>query len=96
MEHIIQFGVNIDEDKIVNTATGMAANEIVKKVQKEIDSYRRGYEDGILGNIFREEIKKVVEENKDRIIADATKQLAANMARTKAVKDMIAKLEAGE
>lgn len=95
MEHILQFGVNIDEQKIIDTATGRASEVITARVQEEIDSYTKGWSPK-LDNMFREEIKKLIDDHKEQIIEDATKQLAANMAKTKAVKEMIQKLEAGE
>lgn len=93
MEHIIQFGVSIDEGKIIDVATGKAAAEIISRLNKEIDEYTRGWQETKLERLFREEIKKVIDENKDKIIEDATAKLASNMAKTKAVKEMIAKME---
>lgn len=93
MEHIIQFGVTIDEQKIIDTATKNASNEIVGKVRHEIYQYTRGYYETKLDRIFKEEVKKVVDDNKDRIIDQAIKNLSANLTRTKAVKEMIAKME---
>ena len=92
MEHIIQFGVSIDEQKIIDVATSKASNEIIAKVNKEIDSYTRGWQDTKLDLLFREEIKKVIEANKDKILSDATEKLAYNLARTKVVKEATAKI----
>ena len=92
MEHIIQFGVSIDEQKIIDTAVGRASGEIIAKVQKEIDAYGGSWEHSKLSNLFREEIKKVVEANKDKIIADATKILANNLTKVKAVREATAKI----
>lgn len=92
MEHIIQFGVSIDEQKIIDTATDRASGEIIKCVKGEIDNYTRGWEQSKLDRLFREEIKKVIDENKELIIERAIDKLAYNMAKTKVVKETINKM----
>lgn len=96
MEHILQFGVTIDEQAIVDHVKERASREIIKKVEKEIDKYTHGWQDTKLDNLFREEIKKVLNANKDEIIDKSVTRLASNMAKTKAVKDMIKKMEEGD
>ena len=91
MEHILQFAVSIDEQKIVDVATNRAAAEIIKSAKEEMNKYTRGY-NSKLEQMFIDEIKKVINEHKDKIIEDATNQLAANMAKTKVVKEAIAKI----
>lgn len=89
MEHILQFGISIDEDKIIKTATDKAADEIISSVRKEINDYKRGYQECRLDRIFREEIKKLLEVEKERIIESAISTLVANMNKTKAVRDKL-------
>lgn len=93
MEHIIQFGVTIDEKKIIDHATSRASNEIYKKVEKEISKYTSGWQDTRLDQLFREEIRKVIYDNKDKILEDAITRVAQNLTRTKAVKDMLHDME---
>lgn len=92
MEHILQFGVTIDEQKIIDSAISSASKEIIGKVQGEINNYTRGWQETKLDRLFREEIRKVIEANKDKIISDATEKLAYNLSKTKAVKEAMAKL----
>lgn len=96
MEHIIQFGVTIDEQKIIDVATNKAADEIISVVKSEINSYTKGWTDTKLNMLFKKEVKRVVDENKDLIIQKATHDLMVNMAKTKSVKDMIKKMEEGD
>lgn len=96
MEHIIQFGVSIDEHKIVETATNEAAKKIIKNIQDEIDKYTNGWRETELDRLFKERIKEVIDENKEEIILNATNQLASNLSRTKAVKEIIKKVKEGE
>lgn len=92
MEHIIQFGVSIDEQKIIDTVINKASGEIVAKVQREINNYGGSWEHSKLSSLFREEIKKVVADNKDKIIADATQILANNLTKVKAVREATSKI----
>lgn len=97
MEHIIQFGVTIDEDKIVKMATDRASNAIIADIHKEIDEYTKiRWDESRLDRIFREECKKVVDENKEHILQEAIARLTYNLSKTKAVKAMIEELENGE
>ena len=92
MEHIIQFGVSIDEQKIIDTAINNASREIIASVQHEINEYKRGWQESKLDKLFREEIRKIIEANKDKIIADATEKLAHNLTKVKAVREATAKV----
>lgn len=96
MEHIIQFGVSIDEHKIVEIATNEAAKKIIKNIQNEIDKYTDGWTETKLDRLFKEKIKEVIDENKEEIILNATNQLASNLSRTKAVKEIIKEMKEGE
>lgn len=89
MEHIIQFGVCVDEDKIIKSATDKASNEIVKSISKEIESFKHRYYDGSskLEDMFRDEIKKVINENKEYIFERAIDKIVSNLMKTKAFKE---------
>lgn len=88
MEHIIQFGVNIDDNAIENAVIASATKAIIEKVE---ESSRRGWygQETKLESIMRSEVKRVIEENKDEILNKAIRDLVRNMSRTKAVKDAV-------
>lgn len=96
MEHIIQFGVNIDDDAIAKKVADLAAKEVKEKIAEKT---RRGYysSDNFIDEEFRKEIKNVIDANKDEIIDKAVTALMANMVKTKAVRtaidDMITNIE---
>lgn len=96
MEHIIQFGVTIDEQKIIDHATHSASEKIYNRVSKEINNYTNSWCETRLEQMFKKEIKIVIDLHKEEIIENATKLLAANMVKTKAVKEMIQKMEEGD
>lgn len=91
MEHILQFGISIDEEKIVQTAISKASNDICNKIYTMINGYTRGYEPK-LDRMFREEIKRVIDEEKEEIVERAVDRLVVNMTKQKAVKEAIAKV----
>lgn len=89
MEHIVQFGVTIDDDKIEKMIMEQASRECLKRIKDSTceftkDSYYSGSK---LQEMFKEEVKKVVSENKEEIIALVVKQVSANLMKTK---DMLA------
>lgn len=93
MEHIIQFGVNIDDEAIIRQATNMASNAIVNLYRKEVDEYSRRMR---TDQIYRDEVKALIEENKEYIIDKAIKQLVLNLSKTKVVKDAVTNVITGE
>lgn len=105
MEHILQFGVNIDDDKIVNSIYESAERQIVKdlqfKVAKRIFTGTGGWSDITpaqiesdswtieLSGFAQSLIQGFFEDNKEQIINVTAKYLANKLVRTKAVKEMV-------
>lgn len=84
MEHIIQFGVTVDDRKIEEEVIKQATDSIRKKVE---DMGRRSWnDDSILSRIAEEEISKYISDHKDEILDKAISKLMANMMKTKVVK----------
>lgn len=90
MEHIVQFGITIDDNAIQNEIIRQAA----KRVADKVDSItHRGYDgDSVLSKMAKTEIKKLIEDNKEEIINRAVKDLSANLTRTKAVREAVQKV----
>ena len=97
MEHILQFGVNIDDDAIVKAVTEKAEREVIgdikNRVNQNIDNsmYDRGYwvGDKDLKPWVKDEFVKFLESHKDEIISIACDKLADKLSRTKRVKDAV-------
>lgn len=87
MEHIIQFGVSIDDDKIEKMVMQKAADELMKQIKNETSEFAK--EDWVhqskLKNLFKEEVKDVIERNKETIIEKVIKEIVTNMMKTKAI-----------
>lgn len=99
MEHILQFGINIDDEKIKNTVMAKvdkAVNEIVKgdvigAITGNRDISNREYSKR-LQILVNNTIEKFCVENSETIINLAADRLADKLVRTKAVKETIEKV----
>lgn len=88
MEHILQFGISIDEQTIVDRAVDKASRAIVESVQKEINNYTRGYESK-LETLFRKHVNEVIKAHEDEIIEGAINRLTDNLSKRKVVKEAL-------
>jgi hypothetical protein len=89
MEHIVQFGINLDDEAISQAIVNQAGEEVRKAINK-----LRG--EGYYG---RDEVKKLVEveaglqiktfirAHSEEIIARAAKDVASSIVRTKAFRE---------
>ena len=94
MEHIVQFAVSVDDDRIQKIMEESA----VKQITDDIKTFSHGksfYGDRLnntpekLAEIFREEIAKYVKDNADKVIDKAVEEVAKRMMATKKVKDAV-------
>lgn len=102
MEHIVQFGIGIDDDAIREIVMKKAEKSIVEDLKKDIrseiireifvcDSDWSGKERKIdLQDWVKDLVEKTLKDNKDQIIKMASEKLADKMSRTKAVKEAMA------
>lgn len=97
MEHILQFGVNIDDDAIVKTVTknveAQVMGELKSRIKESVDSvmYYRGYGrnfDNMMPWV-RDEFVNFLENNKSEIISQACDKLVSNLSRTKMVREAV-------
>ena len=93
MEHIVQFAIGIDDVKIAEIFEQKAAEQIIQDVKEY--SHGTSYSGKInptpekLISLFKEQVAKVVEENKELIIKQAVEELAKNISKQKRVKEAI-------
>ncbi len=94
MEHILQFGINIDDERIKSTIEAKAEKIVNEIVKKDIIEALTGNRDNStwdysrkLQNLVNDTIEKFCDEHKDVIINLAADRLAEKLARTKAVKE---------
>lgn len=91
MEHIIQIGVSVDDKAIEDRVIKAATDEVLDRVKHTAGSNSSWNSNHYIKDLMKEEVKRLVDENKTEIIDYAIKELAKNMVKTKAVKEAIAK-----
>jgi hypothetical protein len=98
MEHIVQFGISIDDNKIKKTiednvmkqVAGAIKNDCMKALVGRKDASNYDYTRKIR-EMVNDNIQDFFEDNKDKIIEIASDKLAEKLAKTKAVKEAISK-----
>ena len=103
MEHIVQFAIGIDDEAIKNRITDTAEKQITDSIQNDVEKmiFNPEWRSGKIDTNSPKEwvkdmVKDVIEANKDQIIEAAVVELAKNMAKTKAVKEAMAKVVENE
>ena len=94
MEHIIQFGVTIDDEVIKENIEKKAREQITAELKAEIKKelfVGTGWNRDISYKV-QELIKDTVRECQDQIIKDATDQLVETIKRSKKYKEALAKI----
>lgn len=94
MEHIVQFGVTLDDEKIEKMVMSKASDECLAQIRKATSNFCKDdyYGDSQLKEMFKEEVKRVILDNKEEIIGQVIKQVSANLLKTKEVVAAKAKL----
>lgn len=86
MEHIVQFGVTIDDDAIVKLATEKAAKTVAQDVREQFFVCGYGGRPKYLTDEAWDHFDKALEEYKPQIIEQAADNLFEYLKRTKAVR----------
>ncbi|MBO5104094.1 MAG: hypothetical protein J6B74_03410 [Ruminococcus sp.] len=93
MEHIVQFGISIDDKAIADRIEANAQREITNRLYKDV-------EEAIFGNyrhspseFFSKKMDEFLDENCDRILEIAGKRLADKLVLTKRGKAILNKYE---
>lgn len=102
MEHIVQFGIGIDDEAIrkiiMEKAEKSILDDLKKQFRTDIDNqifvidrgwYDKDYKKVDLQDWVKDLVMKTLEDNKEQIIEMASEKLADKMSRTKAVKEVM-------
>ena len=102
MEHIVQFAIGIDDDRIVKSieqnVERQVINNITEQIKGTITKKYCYYGDELepLKNMIKQQIEVILVEHKDYILENASKILADKLARSKAGKQLLEDLVKGE
>lgn len=98
MEHIIQMAISVEDEKIVKRVEETAKKQIIETLTDRVENiisekcgwYGKTERDyAPLKNMVSEQITKILQENKDLIISEASKILAEKLAKSKAGKEIL-------
>ena len=95
MEHVIQLGINIDDEAIKKAVVADASRKISEELRQQIFSV--GYGGSVRGLSDYSEIlvKDVMEANKEEIIKRTAELLADSLRRSKKFRDAMAAMDSG-
>ena len=98
MEHIIQMAISVEDEKIVKRVEETAENQIIQDLTDRVEnviSEKHGWcgkqerDYTPLKNMVSEQVEKILNENKDFILSEASKILSDKLARSKAGKEIL-------
>lgn len=95
MEHIVQFAISVDDERIKEICEETAARKVIADIEKfsyGVDwsgTVKRTKTPENLREMFEDEISKFIKEHADHIIDLASTKLATNMLRSKKVQEAI-------
>ena len=88
MEHILQFGITIDDHAIEERAVSAAANAVTEELKKKIfEKYYGGYGGLTLG--VERLVDRFLNNNKDEIIKNTAEVIATKMYASKTIRGKI-------
>lgn len=97
MEHIVQFGITIDDEQIKKTIEKNTMQQVVATFRNDIikemigkNNYTKSDYSAKMWNAINEQVETFLDENREEIIKMSSDKLADKLAKTKKVKDMVA------
>ena len=90
MEHIVQFGISIDDNAIKQRVEAQALDQVVSKFTSEMKSnLPKKYGSIDWSRVAYDAVSDFIEENKAEIIAEMKAALIEKVTRTKAYREAI-------
>lgn len=93
MEHVVQFGVTVDDEKIAKQAEESATKIVANEISRQIFNLSRWTDepDG-LNSVAEELIKNVIFGWKDEIVASAVEIITTSIRNSKKFKEAVEKV----
>lgn len=95
MEHLVQFTISVDDEKIKQTIENNVMKQVVNKLSEECLSEIADKDSNYTyktRQLVNDNIQRFFEQNKDLIIFETSNKLAEKLVKTKAVREAVEKL----
>ena len=92
MEHIVQFGITVDDDAIKNLIVNKASETVVKEVKRELGVDNKYFSNGVVTKMVSDEVQNQFNLHKEEIIEATAKALTEKLIKTKLVKERVSKV----
>lgn len=89
MEHIVQFGVTVDDEMIKNLIVRKASETVINEVKRELGVNDRYYSDNVVNKMVSNEVQNQFNLHKEEIIEATAKVLTEKLIKTKLVKERV-------
>lgn len=103
MEHIVQFGINIDDTAIAETIKRDAFNEVVKQLAREARndlpkkwdgfSSKKVDWEGIIGKEIEKQVSGIISNKSDEIVEMAVKRVYKSLTGRKSFRDACKRMD---
>lgn len=93
MEHVVQIGVNVDDDAIQQAVINQASKQVADKIEKTIFKQNIYGQNAGFSKKAEELLKEAVDRHKDEIISRAAVLIAETLKRSKKYKAILAAMD---
>ena len=101
MEHIFNFAINIEDEKIANSISANVESQVYRLITDEVKKiiYEKNwggcnpYNNNPLKALVIDQIDKFLDDNKSTILETASSKLAEKLAKSKAGKELLEQLK---
>ena len=91
MQHIIQFAFDFEDDRIRKSIEQNIENQIVSNIESQLNKqyFEKRWGDNPVENMVSESVKKIMSENKDKIIQTTARMLCERLVRKKGFAEQV-------
>lgn len=85
MQHIIQFAFDFEDDRVRKSIEESIENQIVSNIESQLNKryFKERWGENPVENMVSESVKKIMSENKDKIIQTTARMLCERLVRRK-------------
>ena len=91
MQHIIQFAFDFEDDRVRKSIEESIENQIVSNIESQLNKqyFEKRWGENPVENMVSESVKKIMSENKDKIIQTTARMLCERLVRRKGLAEQV-------